>query len=124
WIQISRQLSRGGKTPARPSSTEPGGNVPRRLASKVRTDTNDLGGAGEQPSWILLPEDRDRAVLAAAGPTLALLGRSAHRRVPDRPGAGGRAAARAARTSPGRPRRGGAHLGRLAVLRRRRRGTP
>src|SRR5690348_1335121 len=64
-------------------------------ANKVPTLVPYLRGRHGRSGRVLLPEDRDGAVLAAAGTALVLLGRSAHRRVPDRPGAGGRTAARA-----------------------------
>ena len=125
-----QQRNRGRRGPAtiqgQPPSTSLGGRPGPRLASwtvRARTTPATRGGAHGRHDWLLLSPDRHRAGVAAARPAVALLRRHAHRRVPDRPGEGGRAPAPPAGPRPGGPGRGGADLGRLAVLRRVRRGA-
>src|SRR6266508_6652465 len=62
---------------------------------------------------VLLPQDGDRALVDRAGTAVVLLGGSAHHRIPDRSGAGGRAASAATAAGRARSRCGGADLGGL-----------
>src|SRR5215813_6623971 len=72
------------------------GRIPRDALASLLRRRLFAGSARERDGRVLLSQERHGKGIAAASAAVVLLRRPADRRVPDRPGQGGAAAARAA----------------------------